>query len=265
MNKQLTVEDIRCAREATLYDNTTLYIVDKNDDAYGFHEGGREWFHKENYWDYYDSSLMMTYLTGLTIEEAVRVYEGWTHAPNGDCARLNRAIVYAVEHHAGQFRKGSALPYIFHPLEVLQLLQAMNADTNLLMAGVLHDTVEDTDATPEEIRELFGEDVAALVGHHSEDKSKSWQERKSHTIRELAAADKRLQMLVLADKVANLRSMAADFKKVSHALWNRFNAGFDKQKWYYTSLLETLKGLAQYPECVKPVQEMALLCSQLFD
>ena len=265
MNKQLTAEDIRRAKEATLYNNAALYIVDETGEAYGFHQGGTEWFRKDPLGEPFDASHRIPSLTALTKEEAVQLYEGWTHAPNGDCARLNRAIVYAVEHHAGQFRKGSVLPYIFHPLEVMQLLQTMNADTNLLMAGVLHDTVEDTDATLEEIRELFGEDVAALVGHHSEDKSKTWQERKTHTILELAAADKRLQMLVLADKVANLRSTVTDFEKVGPALWNRFNAGFDKQKWYYTNLFDALKGLARYPECAKPVQEMETLCRRLFE
>ena len=86
---------------------------------------------------------------------------------------LNRAIIFATERHAGQVRKGTDTPYIVHPLETMLILSNMQADLNVQSAGLLHDTVEDTDTTLEEIAALFGDDVASLVGHHSEDKSKS--------------------------------------------------------------------------------------------
>lgn len=82
---------------------------------------------------------------------------------------LEKAIHFATAKHAGQLRKGTTTPYIVHPLETMNILRSMNADTNLLIAGLLHDTVEDTDTTVEEIAEVFGTDVADLVGGHSED------------------------------------------------------------------------------------------------
>ncbi len=124
---------------------------------------------------------------------------------------LNKAIHFATSRHAGQLRKGTHIPYILHPLETMNILRAMKADNHLLMAGVLHDTLEDTDATNDDIVNMFGTDVAALVGAHSEDKSKSWDERKAHAIEELAQASWRVKMLVMADKVSNLRSIAADY------------------------------------------------------
>ena len=90
--------------------------------------------------------------------------------------RLNEAIVFATERHAGQVRKGSGKPYIVHPLEVLTILTDMEAGADVLIAGVLHDTVEDTGTTIEEIRSRFGDAVADLVAGCSEDKSKSWEE-----------------------------------------------------------------------------------------
>ena len=85
---------------------------------------------------------------------------------------LNNAISFAVEKHKNGLRKGTKMPYIVHPLEVMYNLMLMGADKNLMAAGVLHDTLEDTDATLEEIAAKFGADVDAIVSSHTEkDKS----------------------------------------------------------------------------------------------
>ena len=174
-------------------------------------------------------------------------------------ATLEDAIIYATRQHEGTTRKQSVIPYILHPLEALLLLTEMDADLNLMMAGVLHDTVEDTDATCEEIRELFGEDVAELVSAHTEDKSKTWKERKTHTIEELATADVRMKKLVLADKLANLRSMDRDYQKVGEHLWDRFNAPKESQAWYYHGIIQGLNELAEREETAPIYQEMVEL------
>ena len=103
-------------------------------------------------------------------------------SPDAGSTRLQDAIRFALDKHAHQFRKGTDRPYILHPLEVMLLLSAMNADTDLLMAGVLHDTVEDTDATLPELEARFGPGVAGLVGAHTDDKSLPWQERKAKAV-----------------------------------------------------------------------------------
>ena len=96
--------------------------------------------------------------------------------------KIHNAIIYAAKKHEGQVRKGTDTPYIVHPMEVMQILTAAGCGEDVIVAGILHDTVEDTDATLEEISALFGEKVARLVAHESEDKSKTWRERKSATI-----------------------------------------------------------------------------------
>lgn len=177
---------------------------------------------------------------------------------------LEDAICFATKRHAGQVRKGSDIPYITHPLETMTILNTMKADTDLLIAGVLHDTVEDTDTTSEEIRELFGEDVAALVAAHTEDKSKSWTERKQHTIDELQTAPLRVKMLIMADKVSNLRSMYADYKLIGDELWKRFNAPKEKQAWYYSGVQDALCDMQNYIETEKIYLEMVGLFKDLF-
>lgn len=156
---------------------------------------------------------------------------------------LNKAIIYAVEKHAGQLRKGTQIPYIVHPMEVLALLNEMRADMTVIIAGVLHDTVEDTSATIDDIIREFGEDVAELVGNHTEDKSKTWFQRKSQGLRELAEGSFDLKCLVLADKLSNVRNMYRDYMIEGDEYWDRFNAPFEKQAWYYNSAVKAMEEL----------------------
>lgn len=158
---------------------------------------------------------------------------------------INKAIKYATKKHKGQNRKGKDVPYIVHPLEVFNILYRMGADENLLIAGLLHDVLEDTDTTADELKAKFGEDVAELVLAHSEDKSLPWQERKRIGCEALAKAPKRVQMLVLADKLSNIREMSQDFNEIGDELWKRFNRGYDMQSWYYHYSVGFLEALAE--------------------
>lgn len=181
-----------------------------------------------------------------------------------DAIKLEEAVEFALECHRGGRRKGTDRPYILHPLEVLRTLDAMNADTNLMIAGLLHDTLEDTEATKEEILRRFGEDVGKLVEGHSEDKSKSWKERKQHTIDELPGSSLRHKILVLADKVSNLRDMYRDYAQVGEDFWKRFNASKDMQAWYFDGLLNGLSELRSLPDTGTVYREMEELCRLLF-
>ena len=77
MEYQFTEQDILNAKEVYLFDNGILYIVDHNDDAYGYCQGGGGWFFKENFWDYFDSRLMLAYFNCPSKEEAVQMYREW--------------------------------------------------------------------------------------------------------------------------------------------------------------------------------------------
>ena len=76
---------------------------------------------------------------------------------------LNRAIVFATEAHEGQYRKGTQIPYILHPMEAAAIVGTMTTDEEIIAGAVLHDVVEDTDTTIDDVQEMFGDRVAYLV------------------------------------------------------------------------------------------------------
>lgn len=178
--------------------------------------------------------------------------------------KLHDAIIFAAKAHKGQVRKGTDIDYITHPMEVLQILTRMDADENLLIAGVLHDVAEDTDVTVEEIRKRFGDDVALLVEHHTEDKTLSWRERKERAVADLEYADKRTQMLVMADKVSNQYSIYADLQECGEELWSRFNAPKNQQSWYYSAVQDALKEMQNYDDTADVYWEMVSTYKDIF-
>lgn len=177
---------------------------------------------------------------------------------------LNKAIIFAVKRHAGQTRKGTTIPYITHPLETLATLNTMRADMYLLAAGVLHDVLEDTDTTEEELKDLFGEEIAELVKEHTEDKSKSWLDRKKSSIKKLQEATKREKMLVMADKSSNLRNLLVDYTIKGSDLWRRFNAPKEKQAWYYSSIIDALADMQVFDDTADIYWDMVGLYKDVF-
>ena len=177
---------------------------------------------------------------------------------------LDTAITFAVQRHAGQTRKGSDIPYITHPLETLTIMNAMRADTNLLIAGVLHDLIEDTNTTKDELLKLFNEDVVELVMSHTEDKSKSWDERKISAIRELQEGSKRLKMLVMADKISNLKNIYLDYISLGDKLWKRFNAPKTRQAWYYSKIIDALADMQVFDDTASSYWELVDLYKDVF-
>ena len=185
-------------------------------------------------------------------------------------ALISKAINFAVEKHStvknpdgtiGQKRKGSNLPYIIHPIEVWQILRNNDCSVEVQVAGLLHDTLEDTNATPEEIKESFGEEILSLVLTESEDKSKTWKERKQHTIDALANDSIETMQVCCADKLSNCRAQLYDYKQIGDALFDRFNKQStpELQAWYYKSIakaLTPLKGMKMYDELCEVVKEL---------
>ncbi|TMN22504.1 HD domain-containing protein [Lentibacillus cibarius] len=152
----------------------------------------------------------------------------------------NLAKAFAEKAHANQTRKASNEPYITHPIRVAHRLEAAGFSEELVCAGYLHDVVEDTPYEIEDIVDRFGPRVAELVSAHTEDKSKSWQERKQHTIDTVKSAEEEMKYLIIADKLDNLLSMEKEFHRQGHKLWNHFHSGFDQQKWYNQSIAENM-------------------------
>jgi len=155
--------------------------------------------------------------------------------------RIDFAIEFAAKAHRNQLRKGTDIPYISHPYGVAMILLEAKCNEEIVIAGLLHDTIEDTDTTVEDIRSHFGEEVLRLVlGASEPDKSQSWEIRKEHTLEFLKSADLAIRQLACADKLHNLRSIRRDVEANGDQVWSKFNRGYNDQKWYYTSMVESL-------------------------
>jgi len=121
-----------------------------------------------------------------------------------------RAAHFAARRHAGQRRKGAAAePYVNHLLEVAELVCSAldELDANLVIAALLHDTVEDAGVTKEELVQAFGADVAELVVEMTDDKSLPAPERKRLQVVTASKKSVRAQVIKLADKISNVRSV----------------------------------------------------------
>lgn len=156
---------------------------------------------------------------------------------------VERALKFATKAHEGQFRKGTKRPYIMHPIEVSDIVATMTDDEEIICAALLHDTVEDCEEiTGDVIRQNFSDRVAELVLMESEDKSKTWLERKGHTIEHLKAAPREVQMIALGDKLSNMRDIDRDYPECGELLWQRFRMK-DKEMigWYYKGIRESLR------------------------
>ncbi|GIV21571.1 MAG: phosphohydrolase [Armatimonadota bacterium] len=153
---------------------------------------------------------------------------------------LQDAIEFVVERHRGQVRKGTNIPYVLHPLNVGYLLLQHGCSEEVATAGFLHDTLEDTDTTVEELRMRFGDRVAWLVKQVTEtDRSQPWQIRKQHTIEHLQHVEDRDVLLVAcADKLDNLQAMREGMRVYGVEWWERFKAPMHAQRWYYTTLAQ---------------------------
>ena len=162
---------------------------------------------------------------------------------------LEEAVVYATIMHQGKVRKFGGRPFILHPMEVAQILSTMTDDMEVIAAGMLHDVVEDTDGTLDEIEKRFGERVASLVDSESEDeypgqdRSATWQQRKEGSLLTLRKSrDVGVKMLWLADKLANLRSLSQTYSEQGEAMWSSLHQDDpERQRWYYKSVAEALE------------------------
>ena len=181
---------------------------------------------------------------------------------------LDRAIVFAVRAHAGSERRGKGFPYIVHPMEAVAIVATMTADQELLAAAALHDTVEDTGVTVEQLRQEFGSRVADLVAQESDSltpglsEAESWKARKQAAIDRLSGASHEAKMVALGDKLSNMRAIARDYALQGDALWRIFHVS-DRSlhEWHYRGLADALREL----DGTFAFQEFEQLINQVFD
>ena len=183
---------------------------------------------------------------------------------------LDRAIIFAVKAHHNTERRGKGFPYIVHPMEAVEIVATITPDQELLAAAALHDTIEDTDVTVEDIRAQFGDRVAELVHAESdqingelfngENEEETWHDRKQAAIDRLAAASHDAKIVAMGDKLSNMRAIWRDYQVKGDELWKIFHVK-DKasHEWHYRGLAASLSELSDtfaYQEFVNLINDV---------
>jgi (p)ppGpp synthase/HD superfamily hydrolase len=165
----------------------------------------------------------------------------------GDIMLIKKALDFAYQAHDGQCRKGGNIPYIVHLFDVAKYLLYEEAPEAVVIAGILHDTLEDSKTKKQDLIQ-FGNEVIELVGFCTEDgntidandQKETWKTRKEHSIKELKTATKNQALVFLADKLSNITAIKEDQIIIGPKIWDRFNAPKEEIEWYYTSILAGL-------------------------
>jgi len=164
---------------------------------------------------------------------------------------LDKAIIFAVNAHHNTERRGKGFPYIVHPMEAVEIVATITTDQELLAAAALHDTIEDTDVTVEQIRTTFGDRIANLVHAESDQftegvsEADSWHDRKRAAIKRLAEAPHDAKIVAMGDKLSNMRAIWRDYMTIGDELWKIFHVT-DKasHEWHYRGLAASLSELS---------------------
>ena len=183
-----------------------------------------------------------------------------------DTILLDRAVNFAVKAHSGTERRGKGYPYIVHLLEATAIVASITPDQELLSAAMLHDTVEDTDVTVEDLRREFGDRIASIVEAESDVRQKgeseeaSWHRRKQEAIDRLSSASLDAKIVALGDKLSNMRTIARDYAQQGDDLWELFHVTLKSEHaWHYRGLGRALSELdytPAYQEFVKLIDEV---------
>ncbi len=182
---------------------------------------------------------------------------------NRNTSLVDKAINYAVLHHKDVFRKGKNIPYIVHPLEAMSIVATITEDEELLASACLHDLLEDTDVSYEDLLNEFGKRIADIVKNESNNylpnyENMSWKEIKLAALNELKKAPIDTKIVALGDKLSNMRAINSDYRKDKNNFFDRFNEKNPSlHKWRYYELLNCFNGLED-TDAYKEFKELVL-------
>jgi (p)ppGpp synthase/HD superfamily hydrolase len=164
--------------------------------------------------------------------------------------KIQQAINFVAEKHLGQTRRGIPFPYVVHPFSVAIVLSGYTEDEDIIVAGLLHDVLEDVPGCKYgDLVKNFGFRAAHIVMEVTEDndpdeisdKRATWLARKNQYLYNLEHDSRDALMVTAADKIHNLRSMIDGYHKIGEELWGRFNAPKEQKLWYYKQVLHILE------------------------
>ena len=154
--------------------------------------------------------------------------------------KLDYSILFATKAHDGQRRKSDNVDMIFHPFTVGMILQKAGLSEDTVIAGVLHDVVEDTKYTLDDIENLFGKHVRDIVDEVTENKSLEWKQRKIEAIEKVRTASYEGKMVECVDKINNLETLYDLLEEKGEEVWKSFHKPLSDQNWYYTEMYKAV-------------------------
>ena len=172
---------------------------------------------------------------------------------------LEKAIRMAAVAHQHQMRKDGPYPYIEHLIAVGLLLTKYGFSDTIVAAGLVHDVVEDTDVSAEDLRKELGDEVADIVASVTNDDSLGWEQKKKKYIETVRAGGEGAWAVSTADKIANARSLLNSYVVQGPLVWKYFNTGKEKKRWFEEAMLAMLRETWQNPL----VDEYAQLVEQM--
>jgi len=182
--------------------------------------------------------------------------------------RFEQTLVYACLLHAGQVRKGTAIPYVAHLLSVAGLALEFGADEDEAIAALLHDVVEDAGGKSRavDLRQRFGDRVAKIVAGCTDtdlEPKPPWRDRKVAYIRGLESACASARFVSCCDKLHNARSIVSDLRQHGEAVWLKFTGGKEGSWWYYSTLAREYRRLDVCPPLVEELERTLDLFREL--
>jgi (p)ppGpp synthase/HD superfamily hydrolase len=160
---------------------------------------------------------------------------------------IEKAMRIAVLAHQGQKRKLGGLPYIVHPFMVALKLAKYNFPDEVIAGALVHDLLEDTDFSEEELKKELGKKVFEIVKAVTQDESLPWEEKKRKYIENIKQASKEAKAVAVADKIHNLESLLIGYKEQGPKVWEKFTKGRDKIIWFQEEVLKAIKKNWKHP------------------
>ena len=164
--------------------------------------------------------------------------------------KINLALKIAAKAHSGQYRKGTNIPYISHPVAVGMIIGQYTNDETTIVAGILHDILEDVNPaiySEADMRRDFGDEITDIVKDVSEPKTAGqpkllWKERKESYLKRLGNSYYiEAYIVAVADKIHNLTDILKDYDQFGDEIWHRFNTSEQDILWYYREVFYLIK------------------------
>ena len=183
---------------------------------------------------------------------------------NTNPAKIHDAIIYASVKYHGLSEPATGIEYICHALEVMDVLTSMGADDDVKIAGILQGIPDITGTELFEIAQRYGNGIAELIDFAIEGRGITWKERTEAALAKLNYADKRAQMVILADKVVTQRSIVAGVRATGDEVWSRMKAEKEEVCSYLSEIQDALKEMQNYEETSDVYWEMVTTFKDLF-